>query len=158
MIKFLGHDSTQIFGVVSSLSLWVGWFCLSYPWSFFRFTNSGVSKSSSWVTVSTRFWIKQVVKLISTNRAIFTLWNGIEECDRYFWLVSCTEHHHAFKWLFSSVNRVICKVKQMRSWVVSQTLSLRESTQSHPSFPLMLKFIIHKEWCRAIKNQFFSLS
>ena len=40
--------------------------------------------------------------------------------------------------------RVICKVKQMKPWVQSQTLSLWESTQRHPSF-LKALLIIHKE-------------
>ena len=54
-------------------------------------------------------------------------------------------------------NRVICTVKEMKSWVYFQTLSLRELTQSYASF-LNAHITIHKEQCCAVKNRFSSLS
>ena len=51
--------------------------------------------------------------------------------------------------------RVICKIKQMKPWVYSQTLSLWELTQSHPSF-LMLKLSSSKSGVGLLKTGFLA--
>lgn len=56
---------------------------------------------------------------------------------------------------FAKHVRVLHKVKQRKAWVMSQTLSLREWPQNHPSF-VDTSVIIHKEWWQSLETNFLA--